>query len=310
MLLSSATRVPRMQSSDSAVNRAAWLGIAPAVALLAAVQGYPILRGMYLSLTNTSLLSPNTSPFVGLSNFAALFGNSLFHKTIINTLVYAVGSVVGAVVLGLAAALVMNSAFLGRRLVRAIIVVPWATPQVTVALVFVWIFNPDYGVLNFAMHSLGIVDQPVLWLNNPNMAMFSVLLGTVWKIFPFSALVLLAALQSVPASLEEAARIDGARGLAILSEITLPGIRPTILVLVLFLSIWSLRRFEIIWLLTQGGPARATNTLVIDLYREAFVNAQLGRAAAIGVVGFVASILITIVYYYVERRTARRAGEA
>jgi multiple sugar transport system permease protein len=299
-----------MQSNERAINREAWFGIAPAVLLLAAVQGYPILRGIYLSFTNTSLLSPNRSTFVGLRNFTALFNLDSFQITMVKTLVYATGSVIGAVVLGLAAALVMNGAFPGRRLVRAMILVPWATPQVAVALVFVWIFNADYGVLNYALSSIGVIDGGVLWLNDPDLAMGSVLLVTIWKIFPFSALVLLAALQSVPASLEEAARIDGARGFAVLTEITLPGIRRTILVLVLFLSIWSLRRFELIWLLTQGGPVRATNTLVVDLYRQGFVNAHLGRAAAIGVVGFLASILITIVYYYVEQRSARRAGEA
>jgi multiple sugar transport system permease protein len=297
------------QAPDRATNRAAWIGIAPAVLLLATIQGYPIIRGVYLSLTNTSLLSPNVSQFVGFANFARLLGSALFEKTLIVTLVYAMGSVVGAIGLGLIAALLMNSDFFGRGLVRSVILVPWATPQVAVALVFVWMFNPDYGVLNFALKGAGLADEGVLWLNDPHVAMTSVLLVTIWKIFPFSALVLLAALQSIPASHEEAARIDGVKGLAMLSEITLPGIRRTILVLVLFLSIWSLRRFELIWLLTRGGPVRATNTLVIDLYREAFINARLGQGAAIGVVGFLASIVITIVYYRVERNAARRAGE-
>jgi multiple sugar transport system permease protein len=295
---------------DSAMSRAAWLGIAPAVLLLATIQGYPIVRGVYLSLTDTSLLSPNISRFVGLANFTRLFGSPFFEKTIAVTLVYAAGSVIGAIGLGLLAALLMNSDFLGRRLVRSVILVPWATPQVAVALVFIWIFNPDYGVLNFALKSVGAASENVLWLNDPGVGMISVLLVTIWKIFPFSALVLLAALQSIPASHEEAARIDGAKGLAMLTEITLPGIRRTVLVLVLFLTIWSLRRFELIWLLTRGGPVRATNTLVIDLYREAFINARLGQGAAIGVIGFLASIIITIIYYRVERSSTRRAGES
>ena len=298
------------RSADRATNRAAWLGIAPAVLLLAAIQGYPILRGVYLSLTDTSLLTPNLSRFVGAANFDRLLGSAFFTKTIAATLIYAAGSVVGAIGLGLAAALLMNGEFFGRRVVRSVILVPWATPQVAAALVFVWMFNPDYGVLNFALRRFGVVQEPVLWLNDPNVAMLSVLVATIWKIFPFSALVLLAALQSIPASHEEAARVDGAKGLAILSEITLPGIRRTVLVLVLFLSIWSLRRFELIWLLTRGGPVRATNTLVIDLYREAFINSRLGQGAAIGVVGFLASIVITAIYYWVERGSARRAGEA
>lgn len=277
--------------------------------LLAVIQGYPIVRGIYLSLTETSLLSPNVSHFVGFANFGRLLGSALFEKTLVVTLIYAAGSVVGAIGLGLIAALLMNADFVGRGLMRSVILVPWATPQVAVALVFVWMFNPDYGVLNFALKSTGLVDDGVLWLNDPQLAMTSILLVTVWKIFPFSALVLLAALQSIPSSREEAARIDGTKGLAMLSEITLPGIRRTILVLVLFLTIWSLRRFELIWLLTRGGPVRATNTLVIDLYREAFINSRLGQGAAIGVIGFLASILITVVYYRVERGSARRAGE-
>jgi multiple sugar transport system permease protein len=294
---------------ENATNRAAWLAISPAVLLLAFVQGYPILRGIFLSFTKTDLLSPNRSEFVGIDNFVRLLGSSGFTQTIIITLLYAAGSVIGAIVLGLAAALLMNGAFFGRRLVRSVILVPWATPQVAVALIFVWIFNPDYGVLNYALRSVGLIHDSVLWLNDPDVALGSILIVTIWKIFPFSTMVLLAALQSIPQSLVEAAKLDGARGMMIFSEVTLPGIRRTLLVLLLFLSIWSLRRFELVWVLTQGGPARATNTLVVSLYREAFVSSRLGSAAAIGVVGFILSILITIIYYRVERKSAERAGE-
>src|SRR5690606_20049879 len=156
------------------------------------------------------------------------------------------------------------------------------------------------GVANRGLRSLGIGE--VGWLTDPSMGLVSVTLASVWKVFPFVTLVVLAALQSVPAELREAASVDGANSMTIFRAVVLPHISPTMRIVALLMTIWSFRRFEIIWLLTGGGPANSTNTIVINVYREAFQNSNLGMAAAIGVIGLVMAIAVTVVYFIADRR--------
>jgi multiple sugar transport system permease protein len=231
-----------------------------------------------------------------------------FYQMLQVTIVYTVASVVGTVVIALLAALFMNRPFPGIGLVRALITIPWAAPDVAIVLIFVWIFNNQYGVANYFLTQLGIVQTYQRWLDNPALALPAVLFVTIWKIFPFSALVLLAALQSIPDELFEAARVDGADQLNIFKNVMLPWISPTLAVVTLLITIWSLRRFSILWLLTQGGPVLTTNTLVIDLYRESFKSLHLGYGAAIGVIGLLLSLVVTGVYFLVTQRAEAQGG--
>ncbi|MCW0215561.1 MAG: sugar ABC transporter permease [Pseudonocardia sp.] len=282
--------------------------VAPAVVLLLLVQAYPLVEGLRLSFTNTALARPRAGTFAGLDNYAELFADPRLGKILWVTLVYTVASVVGSLVIGLVAALVMNVGFRGRGLLRSILTVPWAAPGVATALVFIWMLDSQYGVTNWALTLLPFVDEYQRWLNDPSLAMPAVVAVTVWKVFPFAAIALLAALQAIPEELHEAAKIDRASGLNRFRQVTMPGIAPVVLTLALFLTIWSFRRFEIIWLLTGGGPVDATNTLMIDLYRESFKNRQLGYGSAIGMVGLVLSVLASVVYFVTSRRLTRRYG--
>jgi multiple sugar transport system permease protein len=208
---------------------------------------------------------------------------------------------------GLATALLLDGPFPGRALARTLVTLPWAAPPVAVALIFTWIYNAQYGVFNFAQRLIGF-DGFENWLDTPNRALAAILITTIWQIFPFSSVVILAALQGVSRDLREAAAIDGAGPITTFRAVVWPTIQPTIMVLALFVTIWSLRRFDLIWLLTQGGPIGATNTLVIELYRKAFVYRDLGAGAAVGMIGLSIALVVTAVHYRLSRRLEAARG--
>lgn len=282
--------------------------IGPLVVYLLLFQGVPLVQEAGLSFTATSLLSPREHTYVGLENYRNLVEATDFHAVVATTALYTVACVVLAIGLGLAAALLLDAPFRGRGVARALVTVPWAAPPVAVALVFVWIFNAQYGVFNWVLRSLGFAAGAENWLDTPGLAMPAILITTIWQIFPFAAVVILAALQGVSSELKEAATIDGADRLSIFGAVVWPTIRPSVALLALFLTIWSIRRFDLIWLMTQGGPIGATETLVIKLYREGFVYRDLGQAAAVGMVGVAVALAVTFVYFHFTRRAERAAG--
>ena len=280
---------------------------ASAAVYLLLFTGIPLFKGLDLSFTDTRLLNPEGGNYIGFENYQSLIGSEAFRNTVVTTLIYTVGTVIGSLALGTLSAVVINRAFFGRTFARGVMTLPWAVPTVAVALVFRWIYNDADGVANTATQALGLGSPG--WLTDPDMGMVSVLIATVWKVTPFVMLVVLAALQSVPDELYEASRVDGADALSTFKAVVLPALMPTLRVVALLMTIWSFRRFEIIWLLTGGGPADATNTIVINVYREAFSNSQLGLAAAVGMLGLVLSLIVTIAYFFVEKRPDSRAEE-
>ena len=267
------------------------------------------MQELVLSFTSTSLLNPKGGTWVGMENYRDLVAGEDFRQSLVVTAAYTVACVVLAIGLGLAAALLLDTPFRGRGVARALVTIPWAAPPVAVALVFAWIFTAQYGVFNFVLRSFGFASGTENWLDSAHLALPAVLIATIWQIFPFAAVVILAALQGVSSELKEAATIDGAGRLSVFGAVTWPTIQPSVALLTLFLTIWSIRRFDLIWLMTQGGPIGATNTLVIELYRQGFVYRDLGRAAAVGMIGVVVALLITLVYFYVTLR-AERAGDS
>ena len=285
-----------------------YLLVLPATAYLLVFQIFPLLQELWLSFTSTSLLSAGQSEWVGLGNYKDLLGDPDFRKTIGVTLVYTVVCVVSAISLGLLSALLLNAPFRGRGFARAAVTIPWAAPPVAVALVAIWIYNAQYGVFGHVLRFFGFESGSLNWLDSVNHALPAVLITTIWQIFPFASVVLLAALQGVPQEQREAAIIDGADRLNVFKAVVWPTIQPSVMLLALFSTIWSLRRFDLIWLLTQGGPVGATNTLVIDVYRRAFVNQQLGQGAAVGMVGVAIALAVTIAYFRYTARLAKAGG--
>jgi multiple sugar transport system permease protein len=278
--------------------------VAAAGIYLLVLAGVPLIEGIWLGFTETNLLNPTGGSYVGLHNFHELLKSGSTGHSVVITCAYAVAVVVGSLVFGTFCALLINSPFRGRTIARVLLTLPWAMPTVAASLIFIWIYNQDSGVLNYAVGRVGVGAKG--WLTDPSLGLLSVTVASIWMVFPFVMLVLLAALQSVPEEMYEAARVDGADALNTLKNVTLPLLYPTIRVVALLMTIWSLRRFEVIWLLTQGGPVGATNVLVVNLYREAFQFNELGMSAAIGVIGLCLSAIVTVVFFVLEQRAAGR----
>jgi multiple sugar transport system permease protein len=275
-----------------------FIGLAVLYLLLFAV--LPLLKGLDLSFTNTRLLNPTAGRYIGVDNYDQLLGGGAFFKSVVTTLIYTAFTVVLSLTLGTVSAFVINRYFPGRTLARAVMVMPWAVPTVAVALVFRWIYNDSTGVANSASRALGLGEHG--WLTDPAYGMPSVVIATVWKVTPFVMLVVLAALQSVPEDLYEATRIDGADSYSTFKLVVLPFLLPTLRVVALLMTIWSFRRFEIIWLLTGGGPSEATETIVIRIYQTAFRFHDFSYASAFGVAGFLIALSIALLFLMIQRR--------
>jgi len=274
----------------------------PALIIILVMLIYPIFRGIIISFFDPPGLMPGFGEFVGLENYSRLLQDSNFWISLRTTLIYTICCLVGAVGTGLITALLLNSKFKGRGIARVLMTAPWAIPEVAAVMIWVFMLDPNYGVVNYLMSQAGIIGEYVRWLNQIDTALPTVLFVTIWKIFPFSSIVLLTALQSVPEELYEVAKIDGANLFQTFWNITILSIRPTLMLLSLLVTIWSFKRFSIIWLMTQGGPMRRTESLVVMVYRTAFKFFDTGYAAAIGVLGLVLSLLITTAYFWVQNK--------
>lgn len=271
---------------------------------LAVFMYWPLIKEMYMSLTSAMLTNPSGGKFIGLGNYELLLQDPTFFKTVRVTIVYSLLSVVFSVALGVVAALAINRPFPGRAIVRAILLFGWAVPSVAAALIWLWMYNERSGVFNQIALMFGFDAQT--WLTSTDMAMTSIVLVTVWQAVPFVMLVVLAALQSVPDEVREAARIDGADALNVYRNVTWPHIRPAVQLVALLITVWSIRRYDLIYLLTGGGPLDSTGTLVVQLKQIAFRDYELGVASAYGVVGLALAMLVAAFHQYVERRQARK----
>ena len=280
--------------------------LAPAAVYILLFQGVPLVQQVYLSFTETTLLNPTRSEWVGLANYERIFADPEFHRTLRTTLVYTVACVVGSVGVGLALALLLNRSFRGRGIARALATVPWAAPGIAVALIATWMFNAQYGIVNRFLDAIGLGVPGGSILDSQQYALPAILVTTIWQLFPFTSVVLLSALQSVSQDLVEAATMDGAGRWWTFRAVTWQVIKPTVGLLALLMTIWSIRRFELIWLMTKGGPVGTTETIVIDLYSQAFQSQQLGTAAAIGMVGVLISLAVIGASTAVARVAERR----
>ena len=295
-----------MRSTTGTGWAAPYAFVVPPLAFLGAFMFWPLGRELWMSLTNTRLTNPARWTFVGLRNYRRLLDDPTFSGALATTAVYTAGSVVLGVGLGLVSALAIDRPFPGRAVVRAVLLFGWAVPNVAAALIWLWMFNGQSGVLNDLVAALGFGRQA--WLTSTQWALPAILLVTVWQVAPFVMLTVLAALQSVPGEVREAARIDGADALNVFRTVTLPHISPALQLVSLLVAVWSIRRFDVIYLLTGGGPVGSTTTLVLRVRQAAFEEFDLGGASAYGAVGLLLALLVAAVHRVVEvRRTARFA---
>src|SRR5215207_5715997 len=267
---------------------------------------YPIYQGIRSSFFRQPVGRPER--WAGWANYERLLQDESFWTGMRTTIFYMVAVIVVAIGFGLGSALVLNRAFKGRTLARAMMTMPWSFPDVPTVLIFLWMLNPSFGVMNIFARLLPWVNENPTWLLDRSLAFVSVVLITAWKGFPFYSLVILAALQTVPAELTEAARVDGASHRQAFFAVTLPAISPTLLLLTVLAAIFSFKQFTIIWLLTGGGPSGATETVVVRIYNEAFRFYDFSYAAVVGVAGFMLALTISLVFLAVQRRQEMEVG--
>lgn len=280
--------------------------VLPALVLIVLLNFVPLVQGLIVSLQNQNMIRPNPTAFVGLRHYhRALFVDPEFWRSTWNTVYWTLGAVAGAYVLSLGLALLLNLEIWGRGMFRALFLIPWVVPDVVTALLWKWFYSDQFGFANFALAKIGIIDTPLLFLSNPSMAMPSVIVVQIWKLYPIMTVVLLAALQNVPKELIEAARIDGANAFQRFWHVTTHFIRPTSLIIILLGCIWTFQSFDLIYLLTGGGPADATKTLPIMVYVKAFWASELGYAAAIGVLILLILLVLGFANLALERALSR-----
>ena len=274
----------------------------PTALLLAAIVFYPVVRLVLTSLTDLNLTAGLPARFVGLANYAAALSDPLFWGALVNTLILVAITVPGALGVGLALALLANLPFRRRWPVRLALLVPWAMPLAFVGLIFAWFFNAQYGIVADVLHRVGLTAP--LWFNSPALATIAISLAIVWKTSSFMALILLAGLQTIPASLYEAAEVDGASRWRQFREITLPLLRPSIVVALIFRTITALQTFDIPYNMTAGGPGGSTTTLAMYIYQNTVSFLDLGYGAALAVLMFLLGMFVTAIYLRAIRRPA------
>nr|WP_216622951.1 sugar ABC transporter permease [Corallococcus exercitus] len=275
--------------------------VAPAVGVLTVVALYPVLAAVWLSL-HRFILVFGERRFTGVENYVYLMGDARFWSALGNTAYFTAVAVTVELLLAVPLALLLNRAFPGRGLLRASVLVPWAIPTVVSARLWAWMFNPDYGLIN---RMLGGAE--VNWLGAPGYALHAAILVDVWKTTPFVALLMLAGLQGIPEDLYKAARVDGASEWRQFRSITLPLLKPALLLAVLFRSLDAFRVFDAIYVLTEGGPANTTETLSIYAYKTLMRSGDFGYGSALSVATFLCVVLLAVVWLrWLGREEGRR----
>lgn len=290
-------------------QKTGWLLLLPALFLLALVFAYPILRAFWLSLFTQNLGTQLKMVFSGLDNYSRMVSDGRFWQSLWNTAIFTSASVFLELILGMGVALVLNQSFRGRGIVRTISLLPWALPTALMGLAWAWIFNDQYGIANDILLRLGMLKTGISWLGDPTLAMMAVIIADVWKTIPFIALLLLAGLQSISADLYEAHAIDGASAWQSFWKITVPLLLPQIVIALLFRFAQAFGIFDLIQVMTGGGPAGATEMVSIYIYSTVMRYLDFGYGAALVVVTFLLLVAaVAIAAYCLSKARANAAG--
>jgi ABC-type sugar transport system permease subunit len=262
---------------------------------------YPALEAVRLAFYEKPPFQ-RTLTFVGLDNFRYIFGDPVFWAALQQTVLWTLASTVLQTVFGVGIALLLNQALRGINVFRGLLLFPYMVPTVVIALIWRWMFNPEFGVVNALLRGSGVVPTPIYWLADPRWAMVLTILLNVWKYTPFVVICVLARLQVIPPELYEAAAVDGAGAWRAFLHITVPQLKTVLAVVVVFRTIWTFNKFEEIYLLTRGGPGTATFSLAVYAFEQATANLKLGAAAATGVVMLTVLFGGSVLYLWLIRQ--------
>ncbi|HPT82712.1 MAG TPA: sugar ABC transporter permease [Limnochordia bacterium] len=281
-----------------------FLLLGPALLLMLLIVAYPLFQALRLSLFDASLLRPDRARFVGLTNYLNVLRDPLFLRSLLNSAIWVVGCVTLQFTIGMLGALLLNREFPGRGLVRGLSLIPWATSGVLVSLMWTWMLDGNYGVINDILVRLGLISQYRPWLALP-ISLGGVIAANVWQGAPFFAVMLLAAMQSVPQELYEAARIDGAGRFQQFRSVTIPLIMPTIVITTMLRIVWTANYMDLVFVMTGGGPGNASIILPVLSYITAYKKLKVGEATAMAVL----QAILLIITLFVYLRLVNRKGE-
>jgi multiple sugar transport system permease protein len=273
--------------------------LSPAVLVTLTIVFFPMIQAVWMSLHDYVLFRPKDFTFVGFKNFITAFNDEVFWISFRHTIAWIGITVPAQLLLGLCTALLLNQKFFWRPVARALIIIPWALPSVVIALMWVWIYDSNYGILNDLLLRAHILKTAIPWLADPDTALYAIILTLTWQGFPFFAVMILAGLQSIPASYYEAASIDGASTFRQFWHITLPGISGVVMTAVLLRIIWVANSIDVIYVMTGGGPGYATYTLPLYAFIKARTGLDFGYGSAIAVL--FTTMLLGVVVIYLRR---------
>ena len=292
-------------------RRAGWLYLSPALVVLVALLGFPIIQSFLLSFQSVRAANGLFGgTWTGLANYQKLLDDPAVVRATTNTVYFTAVEVVAVVLISLLFAQLLNNPRVKSAFFTIVLLIPWAIAPVANATIWKWIYNGNYGILNQVLLATGIIDKPVVWLADPSMALNLMLLADIWKSVPFITLLLLAGLRGIPPVLFKAAKIDGASRWQTFWSVTLPQIRPVLLICVVLQSIWAVKVFDLIYVLTKGGPADGTVTLNFLAYRSAFNFGDLGYGSALANLLFIIMFVAALVYVRILGAQRRRPQPA
>jgi len=278
-----------------------YISILPVALVIALFAIYPIIHAIRMSFYQYLLTRPNDHPFVGLGNFIDVITSYYFKNSIQITAIYTIGAVIGVIIYGLGVALLMNTKVRLSTPLKIVILLPWALPAVVSGLLWKWILNADFGILNGMLYALGLIDNYIPFLAIPTLAKVSLVMAHIWKEGPLVAIFFLAGLQLIPDELYEAARIDGGSGWRIFRLVTLPLLRPIFLIVMVYETMTAILTFDTIYVMTGGGPANSTALISWFAYAEIFKSLNLGRGIALAIIIAMITLVLIILYLRVLR---------
>ncbi len=276
-------------------SKLAYMLLFPALAVLVVFMLYPIVYVFLMAFFKTNKLG-HIMNFFGFGNFMLLFRNKAFWDVTMRSVIWTMVGVSSKTIVGLTIALLLNVEFVGRKVYRTLVIIPWASSIPISAMLWQWTYQSEFGLLNYTLKATGLWNNPPMWLAYPKSAFFACMYVDIWLGIPFMAMVFLAGLQSIPQDIYESAKVDGASAWVTFWQITLPMLKRVLLVATLLSSLWTFNDFNVIYILTKGGPVNKTDILITFIYKYSFQFLKFGPAAAMSVITFAILLMVSLVY--------------
>ncbi len=282
---------------DQRKVRTAFVMLLPALVFMALLIAFPLGKVVHDAFSHVHLINKSLSGFAGIENFQTIVEDEHFNQAVKNTVIWTIFSVAGEYLMGMITAVLLNQKFKGRAIFRTCIFIPWLVPIIVAGMTWDWMLNPEFGIVNYLMKNMGLISNSINFLGDSKYALATVIFVNIWRSFPYYTISFLSAMQSIPGDLSEAAAIDGAGMFRRFFSVTLPQLRSVSLVILFIHVIWTAVNFDFIWVMTEGGPNYATETLPVMIYRYSMRKFDVGAASALSTMMFSVMVILFIFYY-------------